>query len=45
MTLPTRADFERLVLPHLDAAHNLARWLVRDATMAEDVCRTPPCAP
>ena len=37
MALSTRADFERLVLPHLDAAHNLARWLVRDATMAEDV--------
>jgi RNA polymerase sigma-70 factor (ECF subfamily) len=25
------------MLPHLDAAHNLARWLVRDPTMAEDV--------
>ena len=25
------------VLPHLDAAHNLARWLVRDASLAEDV--------
>jgi len=25
------------VLPHLDAAHNLARWLMRDATVAEDV--------
>ena len=37
MTLSTRADFERLVLPHLNAAHNLARWLVRDAMMAEDV--------
>lgn len=28
--------FEALVLPHLDAAHNLARWLLRDATAAED---------
>jgi RNA polymerase sigma-70 factor, ECF subfamily len=28
---------ERVVLPHLDAAYNLARWLVRDATLAEDV--------
>ena len=37
MILPTSADFERLVLPHLDAAHNLARWLVRDVTIAEDV--------
>jgi RNA polymerase sigma factor (sigma-70 family) len=25
------------VLPHLDAAYNLARWLVRDPTGAEDV--------
>jgi RNA polymerase sigma-70 factor (ECF subfamily) len=25
------------VLPHLDAAYNLARWLMRDATAAEDV--------
>jgi RNA polymerase sigma-70 factor (ECF subfamily) len=25
------------MLPHLDAAHNLARWLVRDAAAAEDV--------
>jgi len=30
-------DFEQTVLPHLDAAHNLARWLVADATLAEDV--------
>ena len=37
MTLSMRVDFERLVLPHLDAAHNLARWLVRDAAMADDV--------
>jgi len=26
-----------VVLPHLDAAHNLARWLMRDAAAAEDV--------
>jgi len=25
------------MLPHLDAAHNLARWLVRDPSLAEDV--------
>ena len=25
------------MLPHLDAAYNLARWLMRDATAAEDV--------
>jgi RNA polymerase sigma-70 factor, ECF subfamily len=32
-------DFERVVLPHLDAAHNLARWLVRDPAVAEDVAQ------
>ena len=31
------SDFERQVLPHLDAAYNLARWLVRDPASAEDV--------
>jgi RNA polymerase sigma factor (sigma-70 family) len=31
------ARFERLVLPHLDAAYNLARWLVRDPHQAQDV--------
>ena len=30
-------DFGSLVLPHLDAAYNLARWLVRDPVAAEDV--------
>jgi RNA polymerase sigma-70 factor (ECF subfamily) len=30
-------DFEHVMLPHLDAAYNLARWLVRDPSMAEDV--------
>jgi RNA polymerase sigma-70 factor (ECF subfamily) len=30
-------SFETVVLPHLDAAHNLARWLMRDAEAAEDV--------
>ena len=29
--------FEELVLPHLNAAHNLARWLTRDVNDAEDV--------
>jgi RNA polymerase sigma-70 factor (ECF subfamily) len=28
---------EQVMLPHLDAAHNLARWLVRDPSIAEDV--------
>ena len=31
-----RQRFESLVLPHLDAAYNLARWLLRDASSAED---------
>ena len=29
--------FAASVLPHLDAAYNLARWLVRDAHDAQDV--------
>jgi RNA polymerase sigma factor (sigma-70 family) len=29
--------FEQAVLPHLDAAYNLARWLTRNDTDAEDV--------
>src|SRR5882724_9309037 len=29
--------FEELVLPHMDAAYNLARWLARDVNDAEDV--------
>lgn len=32
-----QARFERLVLPHLDAAFNLARWLLRVPADAEDV--------
>jgi RNA polymerase sigma-70 factor, ECF subfamily len=30
-------DFDRTILPHLDAAYNLARWLVRNPQNAEDV--------
>ena len=30
-------DFERVMLPHLDAAYKLARWLVRNPAVAEDV--------
>lgn len=29
--------FEALVIPHLDAGYNLARWLARDVADAEDV--------
>ena len=31
------ASFEQLVLPHLQAAYNLARWLLRNDQDAEDV--------
>ena len=32
-----RAEFEAAVLPHLDAAYSLARWLLRSEHEAEDV--------
>jgi len=32
-----RLSFEQTVLPHLDAAYNLARWLTRNNQDAEDV--------
>src|SRR6476619_6225908 len=31
------ASFEAMMLPHLDAAHNLARWLMRNEQDAQDV--------
>jgi RNA polymerase sigma-70 factor (ECF subfamily) len=31
------SNFEQVMLPHLDSAYNLARWLVRDPSIAEDV--------
>ena len=34
-----RQRFEQLVLPHLDAAFNLARWLLRSRDDAEDVAQ------
>src|SRR5438876_3969645 len=34
-----RARFEQLVLPHLDAAFNLARWLLRRRADSEDVAQ------
>jgi RNA polymerase sigma factor (sigma-70 family) len=32
-----RARFEREMLPHLDAAYNLARWILRGSEDAQDV--------
>jgi RNA polymerase sigma-70 factor (ECF subfamily) len=34
-----RKRFERVVMPHLDAAFNLARWMVRSREDAEDVAQ------
>jgi len=34
-----QARFEMLVLPHLDAAFNLARWLLRSGADAEDTAQ------
>jgi RNA polymerase sigma-70 factor (ECF subfamily) len=34
---PDERRFERTVLPHLDAAHNLARWMTGNDQDAEDV--------
>lgn len=31
------SEFKRLILPHLDGAYNLARYLTRDVTLSEDV--------
>ena len=31
------SDFNQLIVPHLDGAYNLARYLTRDAMLAEDV--------
>src|ERR1700719_2920654 len=31
------ASFEAMMLPHMDAAHNLARWLLRNEQDAQDV--------
>jgi len=39
LDLQNRARFEQLVLPHLDAAFNLARWLLRSRSDAEDVAQ------
>ena len=34
-----RLRFEQLVLPHLDSAHNLARWLLRSESDGQDVAQ------
>lgn len=34
-----KVRFEQLVLPHLDAAFNLSRWLLRNRADAEDVAQ------
>jgi len=36
LSSPQQLRFEQLVLPHLDAAFNLARWLLRSRSDAED---------
>jgi RNA polymerase sigma-70 factor (ECF subfamily) len=33
----TSTGFEAVILPHLDAAYNLARWLTRNSADADDV--------
>jgi RNA polymerase sigma-70 factor, ECF subfamily len=35
--LADHTQFEQRVMPHLDAAYNLARWLTRDVDDAQDV--------
>jgi len=39
LDLQERARFEQLVLPHVDAAFNLARWVMRGRADAEDVAQ------
>ena len=39
LELEDRARFEQQVLPYLDAAFNLARWLLRGRADAEDVAQ------
>jgi len=37
LSTSNRESFDAVVLPHLDAAHRLARWLMRDEHDAEDL--------
>lgn len=39
LDLQDQMRFEQLVLPHLDAAFNLARWILRSRADAEDVAQ------
>ena len=39
LSLEDQERFEQLVLPHIDAAFNLARWLLRGRSDAEDVAQ------
>lgn len=34
-----RLQFERLIMPHVDAAYNLAHWLMRDSADAEEAAQ------
>lgn len=40
LTRKDRQRFERITLPHLNAAYNLALWLVRNPAEAEDIVQT-----
>jgi len=40
LTIKDRKRFERMTLKHLDGAYNLALWLVRNPTEAEDIVQT-----
>lgn len=40
LTRKDRERFEQMSLPHLNAAYNLALWLVRDPAEAEDIVQT-----
>ena len=37
------ASFEEMMLPHMDAAHNLARWLLRNERMRRMSFKKPIC--
>src|ERR1044072_5506601 len=37
MPSPLAPDFQELAATHLESAYNLARWLVRDPALADDV--------